>query len=162
MAAPNRNRKTVAAKIGEIRTIAIAAGIGAASGLVSYFVPRATYTLFESTPSVLAVWFIVSAHWPGIIYGLVLGGYLYWARRATVWRVVAFVPIVVVSWYAALLSYNDAPRWFEYSDLGYWLNGLLAGSVGAVGLVAGLWLLFPFFRRVRAAAVTLGVGASLG
>lgn len=143
-----------------IRTVAIAAGIGAASGLISYWVPTEVSFGIKLKPSALVV--ILTFLGPGIIYGLVLSVYLYWSRRAPVWRAAAFVPFVVISWYTALLWHRAVPYWFGHSDLGFWLKGSFVGLVGIVGMIAGLWLLFPFFRRVRLAAVTLLVGASLG
>lgn len=139
-----------------VKAVTIAAVVGAISGAVSFLAYAASARNYSVE---LFLWIAIFG--PGIIYGLALGFYLHAIRRATLLRAAALVPLVAGAWYPAIRSITIGPELIGYPGL-VWLAGLFAGTLWATGVVVALWLLFRFFRRGLAVAVTILIGAATG
>lgn len=141
---------------GSAQTIAIAGGIGAASGVLCYLVPE----VLDQAGIDIVAWLLRLL--PGIIFGVAVGLYLRIVRATTIWRAAAFVPLDTAAWYAALwFAINGVDRLgFPFEEL--WQRGIASGLIGA-GLVAlSALLLFPFFRRRDLVAAMIVVGGAAG
>lgn len=105
-------------------------------------------------------------HGPGPIYGLLIGGILYWLHVASLGRAFVFLFFSGSSFYAAMFfSYLFH---FGLEDIGVppflhsGLNGLVSGALGAALLGGGTALLFPWFRRRGVFGVTVLLGGATG
>ncbi|MHA1538137.1 MAG: hypothetical protein ACTSUD_11330 [Alphaproteobacteria bacterium] len=144
---------------GTATTIAIAAGIGAATGLLSYLVPEGLDQVGIAKGAAFD-WLL--RLWPGIVFGAGLGCYVKRAGLAPMWSVLAFVPLVTGAWYTALWFAINGVDKLGFPFKALWQLGIASGLIGA-GLVAlAAWLLFPFFRNLKLVAGTIAVGGAAG
>ena len=103
----------------------------------------------------------------GVVFGIVVGFYLYRLGLATAAKAVAFLVASEVSWlaahyFAADVAYDYARKVCESEWCSFMLAGIPAGVLGAGLLVMAIWFLFPFFRQPRLAIATVAVGGLTG
>jgi len=145
---------------GTARTIAIAAGIGAASGLLSFLVPEALDQAGVDDQGRVAEWLVRLS--PGIVYGAVIGLYLKSVGMTTLSRAAAFVPLDTASWFAAYWFAIDGAETLGLPLKELWQLGIVSGLIGASIVALSALLLFPFFRRWKLAVTTILAGGAVG
>lgn len=144
----------------ELKTIAVAAGIGCISGAIAYFVYTVTAPGREGSGNMVLLWFwYLSA---GIVFGGTLCLYLLLVRQIAILRSVVLLPLVILSWYAAGQATVFARQAIGLSDFEGWLEGAISGSVNAFGVAVALALVIPSHRRVSLILTIVVVGAVFG
>ena len=102
----------------------------------------------------------------GLIFGVIIGAYLFHIGRATPFRAAAFAVLSLASWMVAerfaIKVFGD---FSSTNELGSWqglATGVSAGLLGALLLVLSILVLFPFFRRPGLCLATILVGGATG
>lgn len=145
---------------GTARTIAIAGGFGAVSGVLSYSVPEALELAGLDGGNAVVAWLL--RLWPGIIFGAAIGLFLKRAGVTTIARAAVFTLLDTAAWYAALwFAINGADK------LGFPFKalipvGIASGLLGASLVALSALLLFPFFRRWGVVVAVVAVGGAAG
>ncbi len=145
---------------GTARTIAIAGGIGAVSGVFSFIVPETLQLAGVDGGNSVVAWLL--RLWPGIVFGVAIGLLLKRAGLTTTVRAAVFVVFDTAAWYAALwFAINGADKLgFPFKTLVP--VGVASGLIGA-GLVAlSALILFPVFRRWKPVAAMIAAGGAAG
>ncbi len=103
----------------------------------------------------------------GVIFGIVIGLYLYRLRLASATKAVLFLVASGLAWLSAYYFAGDV-AWDYAGEVcqedwcRFMLAGIPAGLLGAGLLVAAICFLFPFFRRTRLVVATIVVGGLAG
>ncbi len=125
------------------------AGGGAVSGLLSSFAPEAAGQIKIFNVPV----------YPGPLFALVIAFGVYRWGKASWWAALLAFAVTVAAWVAAMrgiyMVTDDAAR-------NFYLGGLVAGTIGAAGTMAGGAITLPALRRLPDWLLTLGVGAAAG
>lgn len=145
---------------GKALTIAIAGGIGVASGLLSYLVPEALEQAGADRQNAVVAWLL--RLWPGIIYGIAIGLYLVNVGLAPLRRAAVFVPLDTVAWYAAYWFAASGAEILGLPLKELWQLGIASGSIGASLVALSALILFPFFRRWDLVAAMIVAGGAAG
>lgn len=103
----------------------------------------------------------------GVVFGLIVGLYLYRLGLATAAKAAMFLVASEASWlvahyFATDVALDYAERVCEADWCSFTLVGIPSGVLGAGLLVVAIWFLFPFFRQPRLAMVTVAVGGLAG
>jgi len=143
-----------------MRPIVTAAALGAVSGGLSYLGLR--YIRMEGSGGGAEIVKWIGALWPGIIFAIIIGVWLWRIGRAKGWQAAAFVPLDAGAWYAAYWFAINGHEDIGLNLKGLWLIGLAAGFVGAVLLSVGALLVFRSFRRAPVVIATIVAGTVAG
>lgn len=101
-------------------------------------------------------------NWLGVIFGLVIAGYLTFAKDLSIGRAAVIVIGFGLSWLAAfwgafyLMSEVD----ILYNNIS--ATGVIAGAIGAALVVAGFCVAYRSFLRPMPILRTIGIGAVAG
>ena len=158
-----------------MRNAAIMGLLGLTTGLVTVLINPFTGQVNALVRQFMAeagwgadIWQAVATFGPGLIFGVVIGAWLHFRHRRSLWRWGLFAALTTASWVAAIFaaaSLANAPlEWLPKSwgpNL-RWLPGIAGGMVGAAFVAATLALLYPALRRVSAILSILLVGGLAG
>lgn len=140
------------------RVIAMTA-LGVVSGVLGTF----SYELLERPYDMVDLWREASV---GIIFGVIIGAYLFHIGLATPIRASAFAIQSLLSWIVAerfaIQFFARLPGNDFFGSWQWLITGVCAGLVGAAVLVLSILVLFPFFRRLGLSLVTILVGGAAG
>jgi hypothetical protein len=102
----------------------------------------------------------------GVVFGLVIAGYLLYLRLADPLRAAIYAALTVGAWFVAERTavevFGQLPGkdvFFSFKGLA---TGLVGGLVGAFLLALAGALLFPFYRRPGLGLATLATGGAAG
>jgi hypothetical protein len=107
---------------------------------------------------------------PGVVFGILVGGALFFLRQSSVARSIYFAIATLASWYAAfyfaIYAYDNFWNFIPADAGRLTASGVIAGMLGAAllgGAAAGLFPWFRSWRRILVITVICGVpGALLG
>ncbi len=145
---------------GRDRRVVVMVGLGLFSGLVCASVeywPDAISNLIPGRDENVV----------GVVFGIVVGVYLYRLGLATAATAVAFLVAsegawLVAHYFATDVAFDYAERVCAADPCTFALVGIPSGVLGAGLLVIAIWFLFPFFRQPRLAMATVAVGGLAG
>ena len=158
-----------------MRNAAIMGLLGLATGLVTALINPFTGQVNALVRQFAAeagwgtdAWQAVATFGPGLLFGGVIGAWLHFRHKRSLWRWGLFAALTTASWVAAIFAaatLANAPlEWLPKSwgpNL-RWLPGIAGGVVGAAFVAVTLALLYPAFRRATAILSILVVGALAG
>lgn len=145
---------------GTVQIIAIAGGIGAVSGVLSYIVPEAIEAAGIGGGGAVVTW--LWRLWPGIVFGAAIGLFLKRSGVTTMARAAAFVPLDAAAWYVAFWFASEGAKSLGFPFEKLWQLGIASGLIGASLVALSALLLFPFFRRRDPVAAMLAAGGLAG
>lgn len=132
------------------RHAAVLGALGAATGV-------ATGLILELADQ-LAYGEAVARIGPGLVFGVVLGGYLHWTVARSPARWLAVAVLAAVSWNLAVPA---AVRVYEWTDA-FLYAGFAGGVIGAAIVAGAVAVLYAPLRRWRPLALAIGLGTLTG